>query len=92
MLAMLAAFIGGTVNLVLYPGDPTVMAACVFGMVLAVIQVWVLASPTWYVLHGRGFKISLRHTEVLVLLAIGVFVVVATQGHVFTFKAFQQFK
>ena len=44
----------------------------VFGMVLAFIQVWILGPPTWYVLRGRKFKISLRHTEVLVLLGIGV--------------------
>ena len=55
-------------------------------MVLALIQVWILARPTWYVMRGRKFKVSLRHTEVLVLLGIGVFVVVATQGDIFSFS------
>ena len=50
---------------------------------------WILAPPTWYVLKGRQFKVSLRHTEVLILLFIGVFVVVATKGDLFTFKAFE---
>ena len=87
MLAMAGAFVGGIVNLILYWGDPTVLAACIFGMVLATIQVWILWQPTWYVMKGRKLKVSLRHTEVLVLLAIGVFVVFASQGQ-FNFKAF----
>jgi len=89
MVAMLAAFVGGITNLILYWGDTTVLAACVFGMVLATIQVWILAQPTLFVLKERKFKVSLRHTEVLVLLGIGVFVVIATQGNVFQFKAFE---
>lgn len=88
MFAMLCAFVGGITNLFLHWGDPTVLAACVFGMVLATIQVWILFDPTWYVLSGRKFKVSLRHTEVLILLGIGVFVVVVSQGNLFTFKAF----
>ena len=64
------------------------IAACVFGMVLASIQVWMLFQPTWYVMKGRTLKLSLRHTEVFVLLLIGVVVVVMTQGHFLTFKAF----
>ena len=90
MLAMLSAFVGGTVNLVLYWGDETVLAACIFGMVLATVQVWILAQPTLFVLRDRTFKVSLRHTEVLVLLGIGVFVMVATQGDIFKFKAFEK--
>ena len=88
MLAMVGAYIGGIVNLILFWGDPTVLAACSFGMVLATIQLWMLGRPTWYVLRGRSFKVSLRHTEVLVLLGLGVFVVIATQGNIWTFKAF----
>jgi len=112
---------------VLHWGDSTVLAACVFGMVLATIQVtltiygsryalltpifrhpaqacdcalrlcahtvapqvWILWTPTWYVMKGRKLKVSLRHTEVLVLLLIGVFVVVVMQGNVFEFRAFK---
>lgn len=90
MLSMACAFIGGVANLIIHWGDSTVLAACAFGMVLAFIQVWILGPPTWYVLRGRKFKISLRHTEVLVLLGIGIFVVIASGGNVFTFKAFEK--
>jgi hypothetical protein len=93
MLGMLAAFIGGIVNLILFWGDPKrgsqVLAATCFGMVLAAIQVWVLWEPAWYVMRGRKIKVSLRHTEVLVLLLIGIAVVLITDGNVGTFKAFQ---
>jgi len=91
MLAMLGAFIGGIVNLSLFWNTrrhDEVLAACSFGMVLAAVQVWILFEPTWYVMKGRKLKVSLRHTEVLVLLAIGVFVIVVTQGQLQTFKAF----
>ena len=40
-------------------------------------------------LRDRKFKVSMRHTEVLVLIAIGLFVLFATQGDLFKFKAFQ---
>ena len=92
MLAMAGAFIGGIVNLCLFWNTrqhDVVLAACSFGMVLAAIQVWILFEPTWYVMKGRKLKVSLRHTEVFVLLAIGVFVVVITQGQLDTFKAFK---
>ena len=39
-------------------------------------------------LRDRKFKVSMRHTEVLVLIAIGLFVLLSTQGNIFTFKAF----
>jgi len=93
MLAMVGAFVGGITNLIIYWNDPnlhdTVLAACCFGMVLAAIQLWILWEPTWFVMRGRKLKISLRHTEVLVLILIGVGVVVITQGHVGSFRAFQ---
>jgi hypothetical protein len=59
-------------------------------MVLASIQLWVLFEPTLYVMQGRRLKLSLRHTEVLVLLAIGVAVIVMTGSQLNgdAFKAF----
>ena len=51
-----------------------------FGMVLAGIQAWMLAEPCLYVMKGRALKVSMRHTELLVLLAIGVAVMVVTGG------------
>ena len=51
-----------------------------FGMVLACIQAWMLAEPCLYVMKGRALKVSMRHTELLVLLAIGVAVMVVTGG------------
>ena len=51
-------------------------------------QIWILAEPTLFVLRDRKFKVSMRHTEVLVLIAIGLFVLLSTQGNIFTFKAF----
>ena len=56
------------------------IAACAFGMVLACIQIWILWEPAFYVLKGRTIKMSLRHTEVLVLLAIGAFVIFAASS------------
>ena len=56
---------------------------------LAVIQIWMLWEPTWFVMRGRQLKVSLRHTEVLVLLGIGLFVVIASQGSLFDFKGFK---
>jgi len=92
LLAMVAAFVGGIINLILFWNDKqsfqTVLAASGFGMVLAAIQVWILWEPAWFVMRGRKLKVSLRHTEVLVLLLIGVAVVVITQGHLTTFAAF----
>ena len=92
-LAMLAAFVGGIVNIILHwntRDHATVLAACSFGMVLASIQLWVLFEPTLYVMQGRRLKLSLRHTEVLVLLAIGVAVIVMTGSQLNgdAFKAF----
>ena len=49
-------------------------------MVLACIQAWMLAEPCLYVMKGRALKVSMRHTELLVLLAIGVAVMVVTGG------------
>ena len=81
MLAMIAGLVGGVVNLCMHFDDPEVVAACAFGMVLALIQIWILWEPAFYVLKGRTIKLSLRHTEVLVLLAIGCFVIFAASSY-----------
>jgi hypothetical protein len=80
MLAMIMALIGGTLNMFLHWGETNVLTPCVFGIVLAFIQFWILIEPTLYVMKDRRLKASLRHTEVLVLIAIGAAVVFMSQG------------
>jgi len=75
MLSMIAALLGGAINIIIHRDDRDTMVACIFGMVLASIQIWILWEPAFYVLKGRKIKMSLRHTEVLVLITIGLFVV-----------------
>jgi len=70
MTTMVASVIAAIVNIIIY-GDQNTVMACVFGLVLAIIQIWILWEPTWFVMRGRQLKVSMRHTEVLVLLAIG---------------------
>ena len=86
MLAMLLAIGFGIVHIImaLFPYDKDksnqTIIANAFGMVLACIQAWMLAEPCLYVMKGRALKVSMRHTELLVLLAIGVAVMVVTGG------------
>ena len=64
MLAMVASFVGGITNLIVYWNDPrrhdTVLTACCFGMVLAAIQIWILFEPTVFVMKGRKLKVRPR--------------------------------
>ena len=86
MLAMLLALGFGIAHIImaLFPYDKDksnqTIIANAFGMVLACIQAWMLAEPCLYVMKGRALKVSMRHTELLVLLAIGVAVMVVTGG------------
>ena len=86
MLAMLLALGFGIAHIImaLFPYDKDksnqTIIANAFGMVLAGIQAWMLAEPCLYVMRGRTLKVSMRHTELLVLLAIGVAVMVVTGG------------
>ena len=40
-------------------------------------------------MKGRRLKVSLRHTEVCILLAVALFVIFVSQGSLATFKAFE---
>jgi hypothetical protein len=92
LLAMVSSFIGGTINIIIgcMRSEPNKIVASIFGMTLALVQVWMLWAPARFVLKNRTFKLSLRHTEVCVLLAIGIFVIVYAKGNIFEFKAFQK--
>jgi len=80
MLAMVGAMIGGVVNIVVHWPDPQTLQACAFGMVLAFIQIWILFQPTMYVMRNRSLKASLRHTEVVVLVLVGISVLLISSG------------
>jgi len=68
---MFASILGAIINMIIDPVQDTYIA-CVFGLVLAVIQIWILWEPTFFVMRGRTMKMSMRHTEILILLAIGM--------------------
>jgi len=84
MLTMVISIIVAIIHVILtINGDhpsklQTVLEACAFGIVLALINILILVEPTWFVMRGRKLKVSLRHTEVLVLIFIGGIVVLAT--------------
>jgi len=68
------------IHICLNPDDPHTLVCCIFGIALAVIQFWMLFEPALYVMKGRRLKVSLRHTEVAVLIAIGLAVAFMSQG------------
>jgi hypothetical protein len=77
MLLMISALLAAVI-IMLMRRDQDTIEACVFGMVLAVVQVWMLWEPCFFVMKGRQLKVSLRHTEVILLLALGMaFIVVS---------------
>jgi len=80
LFLMVVSIIVAIVHICLNPGDPHTLVCCLFGIALAVIQFWMLFEPGKYVMQGRTLKISLRHTEVLVLLAIGMAVLFMSNG------------
>ena len=71
MLVMFASLLAAAI-IMLMRRDQDTIEACVFGMVLAVVQIWMLWEPCFFVMRGRQLKVSLRHTEVILLLALGM--------------------
>jgi len=80
LLLMVVGIITAIVHILVNWGDPHTLVCCLFGISLAIIQFWMLLEPALYVMKGRSLKISLRHTEVAVLIAIGLAVVFMSQG------------
>jgi len=54
--------------------DPTNVFAVLFGMAMSAINLWVLWSPTWYLLKDKGDRpgFSLRYVNVGVILIITI--------------------
>ena len=76
MLLSVCAVITGIVRIIVQWGDSTAVMACVFGMVLCVINGWMMWQPTHFVMKDRTLKVSLRHTELIVVVMLGVAVTV----------------
>jgi len=76
ILLTVAGLITGIVRLIVQFSDPNVLMATVFGMVLVMINGWILAQPFLFVMRGRQLKVSLRHTEVVILVVLGAAVLV----------------
>jgi len=76
MITTVAAIIAGIVRICVQRDEPTVIMATVFGMVLCMINGWILVQPSFFVWKNRQLKVSLRHTEVVVLAVLGVAVIV----------------
>ena len=74
------------VNIALKPEQNTIIA-CAFGTVLAVIQIWMLWEPTWFVMKDRQLKVSMRHTEVVILLCIGLALLLMSSSAVLSFSS-----
>jgi len=80
LLTMTVSVIVAIIHIIMNFGDPHTLVCCLFGIALAVIQFWMLLEPALYVMKGRTLKVSLRHTEVAVLIAIGLAVLFMSNG------------
>ncbi|KAL1504388.1 hypothetical protein AB1Y20_010794 [Prymnesium parvum] len=80
LLTMVISITVAIIHILLNFHDPHTLVASLFGIALALIQFWMLLEPAMYVMKGRTFKLSLRHTEVAVLLGIGLAVLFMSSG------------
>jgi len=80
LLLMVISIVVALVHIFMNMDDPHILVCCLFGMALAIIQFWMMLEPAMAVMKGRSLKLSLRHTEVAVLIAIGLAVVFMSQG------------
>lgn len=79
LLLMVISIVVALVHIFMNMDDPHILVCCLFGMALAIIQFWMMLEPAMAVMKGRSLKLSLRHTEVAVLIAIGLAVVFMSQ-------------
>jgi hypothetical protein len=80
MLLMFASVIAAVI-IAATRRDQDTIEACVFGIILAVVQIWILWEPCFFVMQGQRLQISLRHTEVIMLLGVGLaFILISAQA------------
>jgi len=84
--AMVVSLIAGPIHLIVAwaqgSGLVDVALPCVFGMVQAVINMWVTYDPLMYIMKGNAPRLSLRWIEVAVLVAMAMitFAIIQSDG------------